>query len=141
MTREQEVAKIKELYDLPRDKPIGIWIYQQWKLSQPIQGEPRCRVKFENNEETKLYKQLKIEKQKNWRDRVERGIEYLHDKDKNLFNLGHRYTKSQRSERKKIVMALVNEIELNFPQTTLAINEWAGKAATDVASVAYIYNF
>ena len=139
MTREQEETKIKAVYDLPRNQPVGSWIYQQWKASQPLGGEMRCRVKFEIDE-TKLYKQLKIEKQKSYRERIERGLAYLNTQNPKLFQPKKLYTKTQRTERKKIIITIVDTLELNFEQTTKSLNEWTGKQSIDVASVRYIYS-
>src|SRR3990167_7270114 len=124
---DKEANEIRRVYNLPTSFVLGTSLRLQWRASRPTTGEIRCKEKFEDNEEAKLYKQLKIEKQKSYRDKIEKGIEYLKTQDLKLFKAGRHYTKSQRAERKKIITAFVNEKKLNSPQSTTAKNEWTGK--------------
>src|SRR3990167_1175377 len=134
---DKEANEIRRVYNFPTSFVLGTSLRLQWRASRPTTGEIRCKEKFEDNEEAKLYKQLKIEKQRSWQEKVDKGIEYLKTQDPKLFKAGHRYTKPQRAERKKIILTLCDTQELNFPQATMAINEWAGKTVIDVASVGY----
>ena len=83
-----EANEIRRVYNLSTSFVLGTSLRLQWRASRPTKGEIYCKVKFEDDEEARLYKQLKIEKQKSWQDRVAKGVEYLQGKDNLVLRAG-----------------------------------------------------